>query len=361
MNQWMRMTLGAVAACSVLTGTLMAADPYVEKIPGTDVEFKMVPIPGGTFTMGSPESEADRRDDEGPQVKVKVDPFWMGQHEVTWDEFDQYIKNYETEKQKEFNPLAGQELIDGVSYPTPQYEEGIALLVRMGRAGGFPAADMTQTAAKMYCKWLSKKTGHFYRLPTEAEWEYACRAGTTTAYSFGDDPDSLDDYAVYIDNSEDATGEPAYRKVGTKKPNAWGLYDMHGNVAEWVMDQYDPEHYAKLAEMPQPVSVQDALNWPKAEYPKVVRGGSWNDFSDLLRSATRVSSSLDWNEKDPQIPQSIWYHTEAFWVGFRVVRPATEPDEATKLKYWEPLDDFVKDLMLKQGDKQIRAVVKPGE
>jgi len=362
-------TLGALAV--VTTAPLFAADnpdaqasseaemkDYTQTIPGTEVSFKMKAIPGGTFKMGSPEDEADRQEDEGPQVQVQVEPFWMGVHEVTWDEFDQFIKMYEVEKQKDYNPLEGEDLAEAVSYPTPQYEEGIAILVRMGRSGGFPAADMSHTAAKMYTKWLSKKTGHFHRLPTEAEWEYAARAGTTTPYSFGADPDGLTDYAVYIDNAENETGELAYRKVGSKKPNPWGLHDMHGNVAEWVIDQYDPEHYGKLAEKDQPIHAMDAINWPTREYPCVVRGGSWNDFSDLLRSATRTGSSVDWNEKDPQIPQSIWYHTEAFWVGFRVVRPLKEPSQEMKRKFWEPLDEYVRDLMLKQGDKQIRALVK---
>ena len=98
---------------------------------------------------------------------------------------------------------------------------------------GFPAIAMTQHGANKFCQWLSAKTGHFYRLPTEAEWEYAARAGTTTTYFWGNDGSKLGQYAWYADNSDFK-----YQKVGKKKPNPWGLYDIYGNVTEWVLDQY---------------------------------------------------------------------------------------------------------------------------
>jgi formylglycine-generating enzyme required for sulfatase activity len=175
---------------------------------------------------------------------------------------------------------------------------------------------MTQLAAKIYCQWLSAKTGRIYRLPTEAEWEYACRAGTTTAYSFGDSPELLADYAWHTENANDK-----YHQVGGKKPNPWGLYDMHGNVAEWVLDRYTPDGYPRPAANP----VANPMLAPTSIYPRVVRGGSWDDYPERLRSAARQESTRDWKEQDPQIPQSIWYHTDASFVGFRVVRPTRSP------------------------------------
>jgi formylglycine-generating enzyme required for sulfatase activity len=193
----------------------------------------------------------------------------------------------------------------------------------MGKLG-YPAICMTQLAAKKYCEWLSAKTGRYYRLPTEAEWEYACRAGTNTAYYFGDDPEALEEHAWYYDNSEDA-----YHKVGQKKPNPWGLYDMHGNVAEWCVDQYVPDFYAQFDDKPadNPVAVATTLE------PRVVRGGSWFDDPELLRSAARRGSNADWKIQDPQLPQSIWYYTDATFVGFRIVRPLVEPTAEEKVKY----------------------------
>lgn len=330
---WRRFASALIAAGLMCAATPVSAGeaqtetemkPYTEHISGTTVSFDMVPIPGGTFVMGSPADEADRTEDEGPQHKVKIEPFWMGKHEVTWNEYDIWSFNLDIQRRKLTNaePTELDKKADAVTRPTKPYTD---MTFGMGH-DGYPAICMTQLAAKMYCKWLSEKTGHYYRLPTEAEWEYACRAGTATAYSFGDDVEKLADYAWWYDNSPDG-----YQKVGQKKPNPWGLYDMHGNVAEWVLDQYIPDHYKKFAGKPV-TGWTEALAVPKTLYPRVVRGGSWDDDPDRLRSAARVASTPDWKIQDPQIPKSIWYHTDAIHVGFRLVRPLNVPSQELRDK-----------------------------
>ncbi len=291
---------------------------YTETIPGTKVEFEMVPIPGGSFVMGSPPTEASRKPDEGPQHKVTLSPFWMEKCEVTWNEFELFMYP----EMKKFSEAAGtKEIADAVTHPTKPYVE---MSFGMGK-DGYPAISMTQHAANTYCKWLSAKTGQFYRLPTEAEWEYACRAGTTTAYSFGDDVSKLGEYAWDAEDSDSK-----YHKVGEKKPNPWGLYDMHGNVAEWVLDQYSPDSYATFPA----AGVTDP--WVKATkpYPHSVRGGSWQDDPDMLRSAARRGSDRSWKMQDPQLPKSIWYMTDAQFLGFRIVRPLKVPPADEMVKYW---------------------------
>ncbi|MFH5805941.1 formylglycine-generating enzyme family protein [Alienimonas sp. DA493] len=295
--------------------------PYTEEIGGTDLTFKMVPIPGGEFTIGSPEDEEGRGEGEGPQRRVSVSPFWMATKEVTWDEYETFLLKRDEQRRKlaGIKPSEYDLKADAVTRPTKAYTD---MTFDMGH-DGFPAICMTHLSAKMYCKWLSEKTGHFYRLPTEAEWEFAARAGSQTAYHFGDDPEMLDEYG-WSDENADWT----YHPVGMKKPNAFGLYDMHGNVAEWCLDQYDPNFYASL---PADKVAKDPYNIPKTIYPRTVRGGSWDQYPEELRSAARMPSTNDWKMQDPQIPQSIWWHTDAIFVGFRVVRPLHEPTEEEKL------------------------------
>ena len=280
--------------------------------------FAMVPIPAGEFLMGSPATEAKRHPDEGPQVKVKLDAFWMGATEVTWDLYkpfmDTAVMRWKDGSKKE--PVPDEKPVDAISRPTAPYTD---MTFGMGESG-YPAICMTEHAANKFCQWLSAQTGHFYRLPTEAEWEYAARAGTTTAYSFGDDVSKLGEYAWHWENS-DATTHP----VGKKLPNPWGLYDMHGNVVEWVLDQYRPDFYAALTAQSHGGTVANPFNQPVTPYPRVVRGGSWDDDADQLRSACRRGSKDVWKVMDPQLPKSRWFHTGAQWLGFRVVRPLKVP------------------------------------
>ncbi|MFN3193390.1 MAG: formylglycine-generating enzyme family protein [Aureliella sp.] len=299
--------------------------PYSEVVEQAGVKFKMLPIPGGSFVMGSSEDEDDREEDEGPQRKVTVSPFWMAETEVSWDVYDVWASDLDVARRQilglKSSPRDSFADTFQTSQPTKPYTD---MTFGMGKKG-YPAICMTQHAARTFCKWLSAKTGRYYRLPTEAEWEYACRAGSTTAYSFGDDPDELEDYAWFFDNTDGG-----YEKVGKKKPNAWGLHDMHGNVAEWVLDQYDEEGYVAIAD-----ATQDPLHVPETLYPRVVRGGGWDQFPEDCRSAARQASDEEWKKQDPQVPKSIWYHTDALHVGFRVVRPLSTPTAEELQSKWE--------------------------
>jgi len=301
---------------------------YADKVPKSGAAYHMVAIRGGMITMGSPKSEVDRRENEGPQVKVTVAPFWIGKYEVTWDEYEPYmITQVDRSKhggRTDYNPKV-HSLVDAVSQPTSPYVE---MSFGMGQKG-YPAISMTQHAASKYCQWLSAQTGHFYRLPTEAEWEYACRAGTTTAYSFGDDKSKLKEYGWFYDNSNEK-----YQKVGQKKPNPWGLHDMHGNVMEWTIDQYAPDYFARIK-----TTTNNPLLRPRKLYPRTVRGGSWDDDPKQLRSAYRRGSTANWKQQDPQLPKSIWYHTNAPWLGLRIVRPLKAPTVDEMEFFWNSAKD----------------------
>lgn len=286
---------------------------YTQSIPGTNIQFKLVPIAPGTFLMGSTESDKKAKKDELPQRSFSISAFWMGAYEVTHDEFDLFFQD---------EAFAENSKVDAVTRPTPQY---IDLSWGMGKSDGYPANSMQQFTALMYCRWLYKKTGIFFRLPTEAEWEYACRAGSTSPYFFGDDEKELPKYAWFKNNSKSA-----YHKVGSLQPNAWGLYDILGNVAEWTLDQYDEDYFTKFA-----AGTADPQIIPATTHPRTVRGGGFEDDEKDLRVANRISWKPSWNQRDPQIPKSRWWLTDAASVGFRVVRPLKQPTP-------EEADEFFK-------------------
>ncbi len=351
----------ATALLAILWASVTAkADenaPYIQKIPATQVSFKMVPIPGGKFAMGSDAGEARRKADEGPTFEVEVEPFFMEEHETTWAEYSLFADSYMRLAQmaQAAPKIPADKFADAVTYPTPIYEfETGPILDRMGRRPRSPAVSMSQLAARQYTKWLSKKTGRFYRLPTEAEWEFACRAGTKTAYSFGDDPTRLEDYGWFIDDCALDDGDPGYHDIMQKKPNPWGLYDMHGNVAEWCIDAYSTEWYKQFAG--KTVKWREAINWPVKIYPRTIRGGGFESEAKDCRSASRFASNKSLNMDDANLPKSPHWITE-YWIGFRVIAPVKEPTEAEKTKFWDVDDDYTRKVL--ERDREIREIVTP--
>ncbi|MDG3005211.1 formylglycine-generating enzyme family protein [Paludisphaera mucosa] len=285
---------------------------YTEAIPDSAVRFDMVAIPGGTFAIGSPSGEAGRGGDEGPRRSVTIRPFWMGRAEVTWDEYAEFRKGGNISNRTNAEALAKD--ADAVTRPTPPYPDETR---GYGREG-YPAIGVSHHAAMEYCHWLSKKTGKIYRLPTEAEWEYACRAGTNTIYFFGDDPKELARFA-WFDDGANETPQP----VGRKAANPWGLHDIVGNASEWCLDRYVAEAYARLPE--DRPSVGPVILLKEAPHPHVARGGSWADPAAACRSASRRGSDATWNQMDPD--GSIRWVWDADFVGFRVVRAVDEQED----------------------------------
>jgi sulfatase modifying factor 1 len=226
-------------------------------------------IPAGTFTMGSPETEEGRQDDEHQHQVTITQPFYMQTTEVT---------------QGQWKAVMGTESWKGQEW-SKYVKEGPS----------YAASYVSWDDAVAFCKKLSEREGKTYRLPTEAEWEYACRGGTETRWSFGDDEEDLGDYAWYAKNAWDI--EHYAHQVGLKKPNAFGLYDMHGNVIEWCHDYYE-EHYYKQSPEKDPPG-------PASGSSRVLRGGSWSDYTRDSRSADRLGGGAVRRD---------------FYDGFRLVR-----------------------------------------
>ncbi len=299
---------------------------FTERIPNSSVSFRMVAIPGGTFRMGSPADEPFRREDEGPVKEVGISPFFMAEIEVTWDEYLAFYAQTAAEGRSSdtegirSGPQSETDAISGATPPYGQPDQGWGM-------GQRPAISFTHHAAETYCRWLTRVTGKTYRLPTEAEWEYACRGGSATPYFFPGDPEKfektgfraklskndtavINTYIIYKGNSPSKTQLP-----DEVKPNPFGLKNMLGNVAEFCADWYQPDAYAQYTED----TVKDPVG-PGSGTEHVVRGGSFQDNAGMLRSAARnYTRTDDWLKTDPQIPKSIWWYSDCFNVGFRVV------------------------------------------
>jgi formylglycine-generating enzyme required for sulfatase activity/nitrate/TMAO reductase-like tetraheme cytochrome c subunit len=303
---------------------------FTEQIPGTNVTIRMKAIQGGEYRMGSAEREQYRRIDEGPQRTVTVSPFFLAEVETTWNQFWAFYAQTMSEGRippevvyaANANPLT-----DAISGPTPPFG-----LPDQGWGGGErPAITMTHYAAKTFCQWLSIKTGKPYRLPTEAEWEYAARGGTETPYFFAGTPRSfsnqgfwrkfldaktegISDYVIYANNSKNRTQEPE-----AVLANPFGLKNMLGNVMEYCADKYDPQAYVKTS-----LEITDPLVTESEGNEWVVRGGNYASDASEVRSAARGHTRHDeWMKTDPQQPKSIWWYSDVRGIGFRVACDAS--------------------------------------
>ncbi|MEI8375511.1 MAG: formylglycine-generating enzyme family protein [Planctomycetota bacterium] len=280
---------------------------------GGGVKLKLTLIPSGEFKMGSEESAedtaaffkknygedfltADFFKNEHPQHRVRITkPFYLGTYHVTRGQFRQFVADtgYKTDSEKGEDP--------GAFGWDPDKKEFDFNEKYSWRNAGFeqtdehPVVNVSWNDAKAFCEWLSKKEGKTYRLPTEAEWEYACRAGTTTRYSSGDDPETL----AKVGNVADATAKAKFPNwtwaikasdgyvftspVGSFQPNAFGLYDMHGNAWQWCADWYGEDYYAK--------SPVDDPSGPTTGSDRVHRGGSGRNNARYCRSANRYRNT----------------------------------------------------------------------
>ena len=293
---------------------------FTETIPRSSVSFNMIAIKGGEYLMGSSKNEPLRKKDEGPQKKVTVSSFFIAEVEVTWNEFLAWFNETASEGRKESDK--NQPEVDAMTGATPPWgapDQG------WGK-GKRPAITMSHYAATQYCRWLSVVTGKTYRLPTEAEWEYAARGGTSTPYFFkgspkdyssltfvnrwlGADTTVINSYAIYSENSDEKT-----HTSDNVFPNPFGLKNMIGNVAEFCSDWYAPDTYSNYTD-----GIVDPKGSPKGK-EHVIRGGYFKSDAGELRSASRdYTQTKAWLKTDPQLPKSKWWYSDQNYVGFRVV------------------------------------------
>lgn len=303
---------------------LKSFENFTEQIPNSSISFNMIAIPGGSFKMGSPDNELLRKEDEGPVRDVTISPFFMAETEVSWDEYWTFFGATMAEGRIDPSEVIrhNEDQPDAISGPTPPFgipDQGWG-------SGKRPAITMTHYAASIYCQWLSQVTGKKYRLPTEAEWEYACRAGSETPFFFdadlkklsklkpgkkisSSDTARINSYIVFNLNSPNRTQEPSF-----VQPNPFGLKNLAGNVMEFCSDWYSADAYSQT-----PLQVKNPTG-PESGEEHVVRGGSYaSDVSSLRAAARDYTKTADWLKTDPQQPKSIWWYADIKGIGFRVV------------------------------------------
>jgi len=292
--------------CTIVTSGV-AEEPARPKVATNSLGMKLVKIPAGEFTMGAPAGEEGRSEVETQRQVQITKPYYLGQHEVTVGQFRKFVTEtgYRTTLERDAKPGFGFE---------PSLD-AIEILPKFNwKNTGFgtdehPVVNLSWEDCVAFCKWLSEKEKQTYTLPTEAQWEYACRAGTKTRYSTGDTEESLKGYAnisdaAFLSKYKNATwsiewsdGHPFSAPVGSLKPNPWGLHDMHGNAWEWCSDWYSPDYY-KESPAADPTG-------PKTGEKHIVRGGAFTNRNRYIRSADR----------DAERPGYRYNFT-----GFRVVR-----------------------------------------
>ena len=288
--------------------------PYTQTIPGCDAAFEMVPIPAGEIELkivGSNE-----------RAIVAIEPLWVGKYEVTWAEYEQYMVEYTN-----FKKIANPQLAADATYvtaPTMLYSPDS--VYEFSPTKEHPACTMTQFAARQYTKWLSLQLKERYRLPTAAEWMYVSAAG--------DLPQRLD-AKVLAQFAVCESEQKGPNVVGSRKPNAWGLHDILGNVSEWVIDgQADGGQVRSAGKH----SVFDAIEWTNSRYGHWALGGNWRSLYDDCSVFSKEICIDEWWSEDAEVPMSPWWMTSGPWVtiGFRIVRPLNQGTAEEWTRYWEP-------------------------
>ncbi len=298
----MKLTILCCGALVLLAGPIFSQAAIITNtkyIPGTEVSFEMAYFPGSEVLMND------------GAVKVKLNSFWIGTHEVTYDEY----RLFQVRENDSDVGADGAADYDAITRPSPPY---LDFTNGMGTRGGFPAVSMTQQAALRYCQWLYQKTGEFYRLPTEAEWEYACKAGASGHVPVGYDADKMEEFGWFYENSFEK-----YHPVKEKRSNGWALHDMLGNVAEWTLDDYREDYWTEVAADP-----DNPWMVPTKKHSRTVRGGSYDTPMEECTCTMRQKSQAKWQARDPQIPKSRWWNPDSPFVGFRLLKPVQQPEKA---------------------------------